>query len=193
MRLFLAIPLAESVTAELARLASRLRAAAPDLRWSAPESWHITLQFLGNTTPAQYECLIPRLAALDASPVPIQLAELGIFDRAGILHLAAEPTSQLLRLQQLAVSATVPCGFEAESRPYHPHITLARTKGRRGSRSLKALAARLPAQRKFPRFTAREFLLYESHPSAAGSTYEVRHRFPLGPGQTTSMEALTDP
>jgi RNA 2',3'-cyclic 3'-phosphodiesterase len=182
MRLFLAIPLAEPVAAELARLCSRLRAAAPDLRWSAPESWHITLQFLGNTTPAQYECLLPRLAALDASPAPIQLAGLGVFERAGILHLGVEPAPQLLHLQQLVVSATTPCGFEAESRPYHPHITLARTKGRSGSRSLRVFAARSPEQRKFPRFTAREFLLYESHPSAAGSSYEVRQRFDISGG-----------
>lgn len=177
MRLFLAIPLAESVAAELARVASHLRSRAPDLRWSAAESWHITLQFLGHTTPAQYECLIPRLAAVHASPVPVQLAGLGIFDRAGILHLGVEPAAQLLQLQQKIVAATTPCGFEAESRPYHPHITLARAKGASAVRSLRALAARLPAQNKFSRFTACEFLLYESHLSASGSTYEVRQRF----------------
>jgi RNA 2',3'-cyclic 3'-phosphodiesterase len=179
MRLFLALPLAESVAAELARLTSRLRAAAPDLRWSAPESWHITLQFLGSTTPEQFDCLIARLAALPSPPVPIRLAGLEIFDRAGILHLGVEPTPPLVALHQSVVAATTPCGFEPESRPHHPHITLARVKGRSASRSLRALAARLPGQGNFTGFTAREFLLYESRPSAAGSTYEVRHRFPL--------------
>jgi 2'-5' RNA ligase len=179
MRLFLAIPLAQSVAAELARLTPRLRAAAPDLRWSSSDAWHITLQFLGGTTPAQYECLLARLAALRIPPVPIRLAGLGIFDRAGILHLAIEPTPQLLALQQRILAATTPCGFEPESRPYHPHITLARTKGRSSQSELHALQTRIPAQLKFPRFTAREFLLYESHLSSAGSTYEVRHRFPL--------------
>jgi hypothetical protein len=29
---------------------------------------------------------------------------------------------------------------------------------------------------------AREFLLYESHPTSAGSTYEVRRRFSLAAG-----------
>jgi RNA 2',3'-cyclic 3'-phosphodiesterase len=181
VRLFLAIPLAAPAAAQLAQLVSRLRPSAPGLRWSAPESWHITLQFLGSTTPAQYDCLLPRLAAVHSPPVPVQLADLGIFEHAGILHLGAESTPQLLHLQQQIVAATTPCGFAPESRPYHPHITLARTKGRSASRSLRALAARLPVPGIFPRFSALEFLLYESHPSSAGSTYEVRFRFPFAP------------
>jgi RNA 2',3'-cyclic 3'-phosphodiesterase len=181
MRLFLAIPLAESVAAELARLTARLRPSAPDLRWSPPQSWHITLQFLGSTTPEQHNCLITRLGVLHAPPVPIQLAALGVFERAGILHLGVNPTPGLLALQQRIVAATTPCGFEPESRPFHPHITLARTKGGSGSRSLRALAALLTVRTHFSRFTTREFLLYESCPSSAGSTYEVRHRFPFAP------------
>jgi 2'-5' RNA ligase len=36
---------------------------------------------------------------------------------------------------------------------------------------------------RFSRFTAREFLLYESHLGAERARYEVRGRFPLiGPG-----------
>jgi RNA 2',3'-cyclic 3'-phosphodiesterase len=181
MRLFHAIPLAESVAAELARLVCRLRGAAPDLRWSAPESWHITLQFLGNSARAQYDCLIPRLADVPAAPVPIELAGVGIFDRAGIVYLGVEPSSPLLALQERIVAATTRCGYEAESRPYHPHITLARAKGGSGTRELRALAARLPGESHRFRFTAREFLLYESHLSSAGSTYEVHRRFPLKP------------
>jgi RNA 2',3'-cyclic 3'-phosphodiesterase len=177
MRLFLAIPLAETIAGQLAQLTARLRPSAPDLRWAAPDSWHVTLQFLGRTTPQQYECVVARLAALHLPPVSIQLTGLGLFERAGILHLGVEPTPHLLALQRRIVAATTPCGFEPESRPYHPHITLARAKAR--SRSLRVFAAHLPSEINFPRFTAREFLLYESHPSAAGSTYEVRQRFPF--------------
>jgi RNA 2',3'-cyclic 3'-phosphodiesterase len=185
MRLFLALPLAEPVATELARLTERLRASAPDLRWSAPESWHITLQFLGAATPDQYDCLIPRLAALRSAPVPVHLAGLGVFERAGVLHLGVEPAPGLLALQQRIVAATTPCGFEPEARPYHPHITLVRRKGQGSSHGLRALSAKIKTPDKgagpdrFTRFTAREFLLYESHLSSSGSTYEVRYRFSL--------------
>jgi RNA 2',3'-cyclic 3'-phosphodiesterase len=68
MRLFVGIPLAPAVVEELSAIALRLQAKDDGLRWSAPESWHITLQFLGNT--AEYECIVARLHELRAAPVP---------------------------------------------------------------------------------------------------------------------------
>jgi 2'-5' RNA ligase len=177
MRLFLAIPLADSVTTALARLTARLRPVAPDLRWTSANAWHITLQFLGSTQPDQYECLVTHLATLKCPPVTIQPVGLGLFERPGILQFGVEPTPPLLVLQQRIVAATTLCGFEQEARPYHPHITLGRAKGR--STNLRALTARLASPTSFGSFTAREFLLYESHLSSAGSAYEIRHRFPL--------------
>jgi 2'-5' RNA ligase len=184
VRLFLGIPLADAVLTELTRLTARLHSAATSLRWSAPESWHITLQFLGNTTQEQYGCLIVRLAEVHFPPLPVQLAATGTFDRAGIFYAGVELTPQLAALQQRIVAATAPCGFEPESRPYHPHITLARSKSRSHADELRALESRVGGPPKFPRFTAREFLLYESHLSSSGSTYEVRDRFPRRVSET---------
>jgi len=50
MRLFVAIPLSEEATRELGETVARMRKrpGAEELRWSPPESWHLTLQFLGN-------------------------------------------------------------------------------------------------------------------------------------------------
>lgn len=179
MRLFVAIPLADSVVTELSRLTARLRSRAAELRWSAPESWHVTLQFLGNASEKQYGCLIGRLAEVRGRPVPIQLGEPGIFERAGVFYAEVDLSPQLIALQQRVVAATAPCGFEPETRPFSPHITLARSKGRSGGRELSGLLTGLPAKIGFFRFTAPEFLLYESHLSSAGSTYEVRQRFAL--------------
>lgn len=179
MRLFLAIPLAGPVLATLSQLTARLRPAAAGLRWSAEENWHVTLQFLGSVREEEYKCLVASLAQLRSPPVPIQLAELGIFDRAGIFYAEVDLTPQLVSLQQSIVAATAPCGFEAEARPFHPHITLARAKEAARPRDLSGLQASTRVRPEFPRFTASEFLLYESHPSASGSTYEVKKRFPL--------------
>jgi RNA 2',3'-cyclic 3'-phosphodiesterase len=179
MRLFIAIPLAESVAAELTRLMVRLRSTNTNLRWASPESWHVTLQFLGNASEEQYGCVTARLGALRAAPVPIQLGEPGIFDRAGVFYAGVELTPQLAALERQVVAATAPCGFAAEARPYHPHITLARAKAGARARELRGLLAGLPAKVRFSRFTAPEFLLYESHLSSEGSRYEIRQRFPL--------------
>jgi 2'-5' RNA ligase len=200
MRLFIAIPLAESVEAKLKRLTAGLRPAAPDLRWSHPESWHITLQFLGNTTEEQYECLMPRLSELKASPIAIDFDGLGVFEHAGVFILKVAPTPALPALQKKVVAATQPCGFEPEDRPYRPHITLARSKsGNRGphgqvfvrgvdnrSRDLRTLLDHAGEPVRFDRFLATEFRIYESHLSAAGSRYEVKCRFPFDPGRLNS-------
>lgn len=178
MRLFIGIPLSPEVTQQLVDCAERLKRSGDDLRWSAPESWHITLQFLGNTSPSQYDCLTASLRRIHAKHFDVRLDGTGFFDRAGIFYVDVPPTPQLTALQRQVVAATQPCGFEPEDRPYHPHITLARNKAHtQGLRQLKSHPG-VPPQ--FSPFTAHEFLLYESHLNPRGSRYEVRERFPLG-------------
>jgi len=177
MRLFIGIPLAAAVIDELRAASARLRSSADGLRWTAPESWHITLQFLGNTSSEQYACLVPSLRALHAPQVPVSLEGLGCFDRGGILLARVHLAPELLLLQEHVTTATQPCGFVPETRPYQPHITLARAKGLQ--RRLGELEAKIRRQPDFTRFTAREFFLYESFLSPAGARYEVRERFPL--------------
>jgi 2'-5' RNA ligase len=182
MRLFVGIPLATTTTHELGAEVDRLRsktASESRLRWSAAESWHITLQFLGSTTPQQYECVTARLRGLRQPPVPIELGAVDTFDRAGILFIDVRVTPQLSALQQAVIAATLPCGFVPETRPYHPHITLARRKGRVGDRELRDLKSQIDTLRQFASFTADAFVLYESIATSGGSRYEVRERFPL--------------
>ena len=177
MRLFVGIPLAVAVRGELSALAARLRSKDDGLRWTAPESWHITLEFLGNTGPEQHECVAARLGELHLPSVPIALERLEFFARAGILIVAVRPAPQLLLLQQRVSAAAGFCGFTPEARPYQPHITLARSKGK--GRELIELKAKIQRQPAFTSYLAEEFLLYESFLGPTGSRYEVRKRFPL--------------
>lgn len=172
--------MAAPVSEQLAKVSMRHRVEGDGLRWSTPESWHITLQFLGNTSQAQYECVIARLRDMRAAPVPIELEEFGFFDRAGIFLVGVAPTTELLALQQQVTAATTPCGFTPEDRPYRPHITLARSKGRRNVTGLETLKKTIRHQPKFERFVAEEFLLYESFTRPTGSQYETREKFQFG-------------
>jgi RNA 2',3'-cyclic 3'-phosphodiesterase len=177
MRLFVGIPLAPAVIEELSATSLRLQSDADGLRWSTPESWHITLQFLGNTP--QYECIVSRLHDLRSPAVPIQLEGLGFFDRAGVFFAGVNLTPELETLQQRVTEATGLCGFIPETRPYHPHITLARSKGK-GGRGLRELKTKIHREPKFSGFIADLFVLYESVPGRGGSRYEIRDRFTLG-------------
>jgi 2'-5' RNA ligase len=179
MRLFVGIPLSPAVLSELTTVVARLRSGSDGLRWMAPESWHITLQFLGNTEQEKLNCLIARLGEVRSAPVPVHLTQLGFFDRAGIFYADVSLTPELVALADRITVATAVCGFVPEVRPFHPHITLARAKDPVRGQPLRTLERRILRPPSFTRFVAPEFLLYESHLSPAGATYEVRHRFPL--------------
>jgi 2'-5' RNA ligase len=179
MRLFVGIPLSVDATAELAALQRTFSASARGLRWSSPQSWHITLQFLGSLENEQLAYLKARLAEVHAAPVAVQVGSPGVFDRAGVFHVEITPNAQLLTLQKRILAATAQCGFVADERPYRPHITLARIQGDQGRRTLRDLKSRTTTHRIVPSFLAREFLLYESHLGPGGSKYEVRERYTL--------------
>jgi RNA 2',3'-cyclic 3'-phosphodiesterase len=177
MRLFAGIPLAAEVIDELSAISLRLQTSGDGLRWSAPESWHITLQFLGNTGQLQYECIVARLSDLRSPPLPIQLEDLGFFDRAGVFFAGVALTPELRLLQERVTAATGLCGFVPETRPYHPHITLARSKSK--GRALEGLKTKIRRQPAFTSFVAEAFVLYESVTRPTGAHYEIRDRFSL--------------
>lgn len=184
MRLFIGIPLGRAVTECLIHLRHRLERPGDGLRWSSPESWHITLQFLGATSEAQHACLVQYLQQISARSQSVHLQGFDFFDRAGIFFADVQVSTHLAALQKSVTQATSPCGFVSEDRPYHPHITLARRKGQLGG-GMRDLKRRLETEgdgtTRFPAFTATEFVLYESFPAPSGSRYEVRARFPLTP------------
>jgi 2'-5' RNA ligase len=177
MRLFVAIPLASGIVDELASLCARLRPQAGELRWSTPETWHITLVFLGESTMEQYRCIAAGLGQLQCPALPIHLEEPGIFERAGVFHVGIGLNPTLLSLQQGVQTAAQTCGFRVEARRYQPHITLARTRNPLSLRKLQALPQIRPA---FSSFVAHEFRIYESFLGPAGARHEIRDRFPLG-------------
>jgi RNA 2',3'-cyclic 3'-phosphodiesterase len=177
MRLFIGIPLAAQVIEELSAVCQRLRSDRDGLRWSSPESWHITLQFLGETLENQYDCLLLRLREIRSPRISVRLEGLGIFDRAGVFFAGVDVSTELALLQRHVTAATAQGGFVAETRPYHPHVTLARAKGDGRGHSLRELKSKVEREPRFSSFIASEFLLYEALLSPAGSRYEVRERF----------------
>ncbi len=50
-RLFIAVPVPDDVRMALAAALDPVRRRVRGGRWSAPETWHLTLRFLGDTLP----------------------------------------------------------------------------------------------------------------------------------------------
>lgn len=181
MRLFVGIRLTDEARQAIAMWTHELREAFVRLRWSLPEQWHVTLQFLGETDESACSCVAERLRQIRAEAADIQLAEPGFFERAGVFHISVRLTDSLAALHEEVEQALLPCGFDPEARAFAPHITLARRKGRGPSPDFARLqkAVRWVPAARLPSFQANEFLLYQSFTDPAGSRYEVRERFPL--------------
>src|SRR5579863_3746393 len=111
MRLFVGLPLASEVLNELSEAVARLKAPQDGLRWTAPDSWHITLQFLGNTDQEHCKCVLARLGEIQAKQFPVRLGEFGFFDRAGVFFVDVNPGVELVSLAQMVIAATGKCGF----------------------------------------------------------------------------------
>jgi 2'-5' RNA ligase len=181
MRLFVGIPLSFKVRAELAAILAPAMSRTDGWRWPSAESWHITLQLLGETPHAKFELISARFRAVQSPAAPIQINELDFFERAGIFFAGVSLSPKLAALYQKVTEAATQSGFATETRAFHPHITLARAKDKIQGPTLRALRERLAVPSAFSPFLAEEFLIFESFLSPAGARYEIRERFALTP------------
>ncbi len=83
----------------------------------------------------------------------------------------------LLELQQSVESVIQSGGFEADARPFRPHLTIARFK-RRETALLKVLPDYI--EHALGSISVSEVVLFESRLSASGARYHVLERFGLG-------------
>ncbi len=179
MRLFVGLAVDAAVKEALERLTLRLRTKDDGLRWSTPDQWHVTLVFLGEVEDEARARLVRELATVQPPPLKLHVERLGVFERAGILHVELGVSPQLLRLYEAVAASVRRAGLEVEDRPYRAHITLARSRNRDGRKAIARLRSSTERQRVSAQWEAVEFLLYESQLSPGGSRYVVRERFAL--------------
>jgi len=150
------------------------------LRWAPREQWHVTLQFLGPL--ARLAPVVDGLAAAvgDRSAFSLRLGGAGAFPKPGRARVvwigAASGGNSLVALAGAVAGALGPVGYEAEAKPFHPHLTVARLKV---PGDVGAVLGALGSEGVGEAFTCSEIVLYESRLSPQGSTYSVLERFPL--------------
>jgi RNA 2',3'-cyclic 3'-phosphodiesterase len=135
VRAFVALELEERLQAALGDLQARLRPRLGKIRLVRPEGIHLTLRFLGSTSPVQVERLRSALAAAAAEcpATEARAASLSTFPERGsprVLWLGIEVKPPVLRLQEACERAARAAGFEPEARPFRAHLTLGRWRER---------------------------------------------------------------
>jgi len=154
----------------------------PEFRWQSDEQLHLTLRFVGEVDRPVAEDLADALGRIRAERFELRISGVGRFEQrsAGALWAGVEPKEPVSTLAAKVERVCMAVGLEPERRAFHPHITLARWKGRR-TREVGDFLERQRALRSEP-FEVAEFTLFESHLSRHGAHYEEVANYTLGDG-----------
>lgn len=129
-RLFVAIPVPDVVRDTLAAAVQPVQEKLPGARWQSPDTWHLTLRFLGETDPDALPGLERAVREAAAPQVAFRLAlgEAGSFERRGRGRVAwIGLASGATEVERLAQRLALACGSPAEAGlPVQVHLTVAR-------------------------------------------------------------------
>jgi RNA 2',3'-cyclic 3'-phosphodiesterase len=150
-----------------------------DFRWQDDEQLHITLRFVGEVDRPVADDLADALGRVRAPKFQLRINGAGRFEQrsSGALWAGIEPKEPLAALAAKVERVCQAVGLEPERRAFHPHITLARWKGRR-SREVAAFLDRSRGLASDP-FDVDQFILFESRLSKHGAHYEAVAAYPL--------------
>jgi 2'-5' RNA ligase len=194
MRTFLGIGLPAGVREKIAAATAPLRGLRAPVAWTEPKNLHITLVFLGDISPERVAVVerSVRLVASGTGPFSLTAEGGGAFPGTrnprvlwvGIL----EPLELVRQLQQNMGNALSGAGFPREDRPFHPHITVGRTRGALppawGERFVQVLSGK-----GFGVVPVTSFTLYESRLGPGGAAYAPIRDFRLaGSGEREIRE-----
>ncbi|RQW89479.1 MAG: RNA 2',3'-cyclic phosphodiesterase [Geobacter sp.] len=175
-RLFVAIDLPEEIKAAVLSLQCPIRGA----KWVTEEQLHLTLRFIGDADDDLLNEIATSLSGVMAGPFSLVLMGVGYFPpkrNPKVLWVGVGRSDALLNLQNDIEKVLLRNGLEPETRPFSPHITLARLK-----ETLPAqLTPFLQKNNRFatPFFSVTGFTLYSSRLAAQGAIHRQEAFFPL--------------
>jgi 2'-5' RNA ligase len=180
LRTFIAIDLSEGIRNYLGLVSQELNnyLSKGDVRWVKPEKIHLTLRFLGET---ENDKLSDICDIMDESTRHVEASEL-ILGMLGCFPNAKRPRviwvgfqsfgEDIISLQSVLEENIVNLGWKAESRSYHPHLTLGRVKN-----SPAVVRGQLPWGQEMSklRVGVSAITLYESQLKSSGPEYATLH------------------
>lgn len=194
MRLFVALDIDDDIRGRITRYRDGLREFAPEARWVRPESLHVTLKFIGETSEAEAEKINLILGSINSAAIEMNFRGCGFFPERRaprVFWVAVETDSKLTSLAKMIDEGLSSLSVPKEEHAFNPHLTLARSgpgsgsprrqEGDRPNRSFQRLQEKLASQTapEFGAMTACEFFLYQSQLVAGGSKYTKLARFEL--------------
>lgn len=181
VRAFLAVPLPARLQQSIARLQAELPGALPGIRWTRPESVHLTLHFFGDSSTVDLEKIRASMLSvrLRERRFQVELLAMGAFPdrrRPRVVWLGLTPEEPLCALQHACEDELIRVGIPAEPRAFAPHLTIGRF--REHGPDLTALLA-AQANRSIGRLPVEQLVLYESQLLPGGAEHIPLFTVPL--------------
>jgi 2'-5' RNA ligase len=178
-RCFWAVPLPSDLRDVLASHVAELRTVPgveDNWRFTEPESWHLTLAFIGAVEPAAVGPMVRRVAAAVQDHARFEAVGTG---------LGGFPSGRLARVLWFGVDADAPLADLArdvrgatgldDEQAWRPHVTIARSRDRHGAQLPRS--ATQPPTGIIP---ATEVVLFRSHLGSGPARYETLAQLALG-------------
>lgn len=180
-RVFLAIELPPEIINGLKDVQGELRKAFPSARMANPAGMHLTVKFIGYAAEEDLLLIseVARRVAGATRPFIVLISGFGGFPsitRPRVLWAGAKDGGESAVMSaQLDKELTV-IGVKAETRPYKPHITLARINKPAVTPVNQSLRAAKQSEN-IGTARAEKLILFESHLKRSGAEYEAIEEF----------------
>lgn len=177
MRLFIAIDVPDPVVQSL----QKLQDPGMGIRWTTPDTIHLTLRFIGDVEADARDKLISNLAGVQADFFHMTIKGIGYFPprkHPRVVWVGIEENDTLMELQKEIETACRDAGLEPDERPFTPHITIGRVKDASKNEVLSLINRH--KQLRIEEIPVEEFKLYESILYPDGAVHTPHKRFSLG-------------
>jgi len=187
-RTFIALEMNEHLQSHLAGVIRQVAQILPHLNWVDPVSIHLTLAFLGELDAAslQQARQATAVAAQQVKPFSYHLTRIGIFGsprQPRVVWMGIEEKSaSLSRLHRILNQELAQRDFVTESRPFSPHLTLARVKNALSPEELERLQSILTEKHFISsnEYPVNSINVMKSELSRSGAEYTCLQAYPLG-------------
>ncbi len=178
MRLFIALNLPKKERERIYRAARPLREGDMPVRWIDPGHFHVTLKFLGEVRREKLEAVEEAMTkvAQSTKSFSTKFGGFGAFPtirRPRVVWLGIEANPELRCLKQDLEWALGDVGFDAETRAFHPHVTLGRADDRDGAGAFRGLDTLMAGMKFRGDVKVHTLDLMRSQLSREGSKYTV--------------------
>lgn len=179
MRLFVALDVPAAVRERVSRSVAPLRGER-SVRWTAAETWHVTLAFLGEVDvplDAVTDAVASAVDGAGVGGIGLRLGGAGHFGQR-VLWLGVEddPPGAVGTLGEAVQQRLADASLPVDRKPVRAHLTLARVR-RRGQKLPPGLVASVP--RVEADWHVGEVVVYESVVGAGPARHDAVARVPL--------------